>query len=83
MTDQPQTTTAIELNDENVALAQMIAAAVAAERERIIRGIMDAADATPCLADANVLRGIALLVRANFSYERADELEAAEDAKQD
>jgi hypothetical protein len=62
--------------------AALIATAVAAERERIIQGIEDEADVTPCLEDANVVRRIALLVRADFSYDRVEELEAESNAKQ-
>ncbi len=52
------------------------------ERERIARAIEAEADMTACDEDAGVTRGLAWLVRADFSYEDAerlqDEAEAAE-----
>ena len=52
-----------------------IRSAVLAERERIARAVDDEGDMTPCQEDANVIYGLALLIRADFSYQRADELE--------
>ena len=46
------------------------------EREQIARAIEAEADATPDAEDARVTRDLALLVRADFSYEDAERLEA-------
>ncbi len=48
---------------------------VSAERERIATCLEEEADLIPCAEDAEVTRGNALLVRADFSYEEADRLE--------
>jgi hypothetical protein len=67
MTDHPETT---------------IESAVLAERERIAAAIEHEASICPCVEDAQVIREIALLVRANFSYDAVEKLEeAAEDVR--
>lgn len=54
------------------------------ERERIARAIDAEADVTPDREDRAVTRGLAWLVRADFSYEDAERLEAeAENAADD
>ena len=45
------------------------------ERERIAQAIEHEASVTPCQEDANVIDALALLVRANFSYDDADAYE--------
>lgn len=49
-------------------------------RERIAAALDEEADLIPCAEDAMVTRSNARLVRANFSYEDAERLEAEEDA---
>jgi hypothetical protein len=51
-------------------------AAVLAERERIARAVDYEAEVCPCEEDAKVLRGTSRLIRANFSYDDAERLEA-------
>lgn len=50
------------------------------QRQRIVEGIEAEADATPDPEDAGVTRGLAWLVRADFSYEDAERLEAEAEA---
>jgi hypothetical protein len=69
MTDTPNTTD------------DPIRSAVLAERERIAKALEDEADVTPCEEDANVTRELALLVMADFSYDRLDELKEARHAR--
>ena len=60
------------------AIEAFAAEAATAERERIIRGIDEEADTTPDHEDAMVTREHALLIRADFSYHKLDELKAAD-----
>lgn len=60
-------------------LSALLAAARAEERERIIQGLEDEAEATPCEEDAMVVADCALLVRADFSYDEADRLRDKQD----
>ncbi len=59
-------------------LISLVEREVAAERERIAAAIDGEAEVCPCHEDAQVLRDTALLVRANFSYEDAEQLERAD-----
>lgn len=60
------------------ALAKAEQDGIAAERERIVKALEEEADLIPCAEDAMVTRANARLIRADFSYEEADKLAAAE-----
>jgi hypothetical protein len=58
-------------------VARAIEAAVAEERERIACALDYQGDIAPCSEDGSVFKSAAQLVRADFSYEKADRIEAA------
>lgn len=65
---------------EVTALRARLETVEAETRERIAAALDEEADLIPCAEDAMVTRSNARLIRANFSYEDAERLEAEEDA---
>lgn len=69
---------AVEINDENLALARAALDGALAERIRIIAMLREEADNLPCPEDAQCWRAAGLFVEANGSWYQVDELKAAE-----
>jgi hypothetical protein len=80
--DSCMTAQAAELATLRESLAKAEGEARAKERERIARAIEDEAETTPCEEDAAVIAGLATLVRADFSYDEADQYEDKLDASE-
>ena len=62
--------------DAEAALQRVVDAAVQDERERIAGELGNEADLNPCTEDSAVIRGCAQLVKANFSHDAAEALDA-------
>jgi hypothetical protein len=62
---------------EHPECVRMAQAAIAVARESIAASLDYEASVCPCEEDANVIRSCATLVRADFSYERAEEIDSA------
>ena len=58
----------------------LVAAAVKAERDRIVEGLRYEAEVLPCEEDAAVIKGCADLICAGFSYEDAEKMKEARPA---
>jgi len=72
--------TTIKSRQGKLAIARAINDAVMAERARIVAGLLQEAEVTPCGEDAMVTRSNAFLIKADFSYEEAERLSDEEEA---